>query len=578
MKRKIIALCVVVAMLAVAIVGSTMAYFTDTDQAVNVMTIGNVKIEQFEQERDASGALVAFTQMKPLYPAVYPGNSTTDSIPWDDAANWPVPNDIAWRTVEENANVIDKFVTVKNTGKSDAYVRTIIAFEGDAINGTNIHIVCNGSSSVDTGVTYKFIENVIINDVRYDVIVFTYNEPLAAGETSVPSLKQIYLDHTCGNEDVEAYGETYDVLVVTQAIQAKGFEPDGAVTISDDAARYATAALDTGFGEVTPAKAAEWLGSMRIPKPPVEVNSETPREEIIAMLTSGQDIMVTESIELADITASKTTINFTEDVIIYAAKDAEISFSKTTLLTGTGTITVHGGKLVTPQELCTTGNATLVIEDGEHTFGAFSATSNGSIIVNGGTLNCMGTYAGVMGISFGETGSLTVNGGKLNMYQPFNLNANRCDAVYIEINGGTVELLGGIENLFVARNIMDKDNESGVLRGSSIKITGGEFIAHYEIDSAGDATSFIRNGDYPSDTNKVLVSNTFNGNPDYNCVVTGGTFYGSWQRADNTRYTDGNGAYSDGLMVENSIAGFVADGYQITGDATNGYVVSAKSN
>lgn len=213
------------------------------------------------------------------------------------------------------------------------------------------------------------------------------------------------------------------------------------------------------------------------------------------------------------------------------------------------------------------------INNGEHTFNALSVSGNGTIIVNGGTLNCKGTYAGIMGITFGENGSLIVNAGKLNLYQPINLNQNRCDNAYVEINGGIIELLNGIENLFVVRNVMDKDNNtSGTLRGSSIRVNGGTFIAHYEVDYAGDATSFIRNGDAPADGNKVLVSN----DDKYDCIVTGGTFYGSWQRADNTRYTDGNGGYSDGLMVDNSIAGFVADGYEITGDADNGYVVTKK--
>jgi|GEM_PF-2560563 len=310
---------------------------------------------------------------------------------------------------------------------------------------------------------------------------------------------------------------------------------------------------------------------------PVEVSSSATFDEIAALIADGKDIYVSESINLTDATSGNTYITVNEDIAIYAAEDAIISMGETTLINGSGIMTVYGGSLKTNHELCVTGDSALIFEGGEHTFGAFSATSNGKIVVNGGTLNCLGTYAGVMGISFAETGRLIVNDGKLNMYQPFNLNANRCDAAYIEINGGTIELLNGIENLFVVRNIMDKDKEDGgVLRGSSIRVTGGTFIAHYEIDSAGDATSFIRNGDGPADTNKVLVSNTFNGASDYDCVVTGGTFYGSWQRADNQRYTNGNGGYSDGLFVENSIAGFVADGYQITGDATNGYIVFAK--
>ena len=139
---------------------------------------------------------------------------------------------------------------------------------------------------------------------------------------------------------------------------------------------------------------------------------------------------------------------------------------------------------------------------------------------------------------------------------------------YVEINGGTIELLNDIENLFIVRNVMDKDRTiGGTLRGSSIRITGGTFIAHYEVDYAGDATSFIRNGDSPSDGNKVLVSNA----DGYNCIVTGGTFYGSWQRADNTRYEN-----CDGEFVQNSIAGFVASDCEIIGDPDNGYVVTKK--
>ncbi len=305
---------------------------------------------------------------------------------------------------------------------------------------------------------------------------------------------------------------------------------------------------------------------------PEKVSSDASFADIAALIAEGRDIYVSESVNLTDAASGNTYITVDENISIYAAEDAVISFDETALINGTGSITVYGGTLKTSHELCVTGDSTLIIEGGEHSFGAFSATGNGTIVVNGGTLNCHGSYAGVMGISFAENGSLIVNDGKLNMYQPFNLNANRCDNAYIEINGGTIDLLNGIENLFVVRNIMDKDNDSKVLRGSSIRVNGGTFIAHYEIDSAGDATSFIRNGDAPADGNKVLVSNSDN----YDCVVTGGTFYGSWQRADNQRYTEGNGGWSDGQFVANSIAGFVANGYQITGDATNGYVVSAK--
>ena len=48
MKKKILAIVLCVAMLAIAIVGGTMAYFTDTDAATNTFTSGNVAIDLTE--------------------------------------------------------------------------------------------------------------------------------------------------------------------------------------------------------------------------------------------------------------------------------------------------------------------------------------------------------------------------------------------------------------------------------------------------------------------------------------------------------------------------------------------------
>ena len=56
------------ALVAILSIGGTIAYLTSEDSDVNVMTMGNVKIEQIEQEWNEAGELVDFTQAKPLYP------------------------------------------------------------------------------------------------------------------------------------------------------------------------------------------------------------------------------------------------------------------------------------------------------------------------------------------------------------------------------------------------------------------------------------------------------------------------------------------------------------------------------
>ena len=75
-------------------VATSIAYLTDTDTTVNVMTVGNVKIAQLEYERvvDENGNWVVengmeklqpYTQNKPISPAVYKDGS----VKWDDRKN-----------------------------------------------------------------------------------------------------------------------------------------------------------------------------------------------------------------------------------------------------------------------------------------------------------------------------------------------------------------------------------------------------------------------------------------------------------------------------------------------------------
>ena len=50
MKKKITAICLCVALVAIAVVGASLAYFTDTKTATNTFTLGNVKIELLESQ------------------------------------------------------------------------------------------------------------------------------------------------------------------------------------------------------------------------------------------------------------------------------------------------------------------------------------------------------------------------------------------------------------------------------------------------------------------------------------------------------------------------------------------------
>ena len=284
MKKRILTLSLVIALIATCFAG-TLAYLQDTDAAKNTMTLGKVDIEQLEYERvvDENGnwvptgekdnygfvpdKLQPFTQDKPLYPAVF----TDGKIKWDDR----VPDYMqSWGQVGASGNgklfddsvknTVDKMVFVKNTGKNDVYVRTLVALEQGSVAADNFEnvIMTNGNYNGADGNKGHWdreliATNVAIGDSTYVVFCLTYRGPhsnpngvLPAGTVSYPSLLQVYMKPAATNADVVAVDGNangkYDILVLSQAVQTAGF--DNAAT-----------ALDTAFGEATAANVAQWL-------------------------------------------------------------------------------------------------------------------------------------------------------------------------------------------------------------------------------------------------------------------------------------------------------------------------------
>ena len=135
--KKIIAWLLVLALTAAISIGATLAYLTDTDEDVNVMTVGKVKIDQLEYERvddetkDAEALVQEFRDNKPLYPGVYNDDFRFDTedtnVDWTQIGMDDYTTGI-WNPEDIN-NELDKMVFVKNKGTYDAYVRTVFAFE-----------------------------------------------------------------------------------------------------------------------------------------------------------------------------------------------------------------------------------------------------------------------------------------------------------------------------------------------------------------------------------------------------------------------------------------------------------------
>ena len=177
MKKKVTALCLCVALLAVAVVGASLAYFTDTDKATNTFTVGNVKIDLIEQEKTDNG-LAPFEQGKTLVP----GKSN-------------------------DGNAVSKIVTVKNTGDNAAYVRIQVQKAISLAEGVQ------GDPDVSL-ITMDFDRAGWTENNGY----YYYNEPLEPGETTTALFNNVTFAPSMGNM---YQNSTATIKVNAQATQVK---------------------------------------------------------------------------------------------------------------------------------------------------------------------------------------------------------------------------------------------------------------------------------------------------------------------------------------------------------------------
>lgn len=251
MKKKILALSMWIALAAIAIVGASLAYFTDTKSATNTFTVGNVKIELIEKERDGNGGTKDFTQNKKLYPIVGSAQGEKDALGMPTAKNY-----------------VDKMVTIKNTGSEKAYIRAYFAIPSALDDGYEtfnaglnvLHFnfgnkVVNGAISSTEGVEWiwkhgdkwNYFETTIDN-IKYNVYYADYYQAVDAGATTEQLVQGVYLDKTFDIKDGKCYAFGKEVTlddgwnwnsvscpVFAIACQAEGFD-------------NAAAAMDAAFG------------------------------------------------------------------------------------------------------------------------------------------------------------------------------------------------------------------------------------------------------------------------------------------------------------------------------------------
>lgn len=236
MKKKILTVALVVALLAIMVSGS-LAYFTAQDQVTNTFTVGSVKIEIYENDTATNETV---RNLGVLMPVVAADPSTDESY-------------------------IDKVVDVKNTGASEAYIRTHIGMPTALVDFLRLDVVLE-----DTDWTYIGATTAEVDGVAYTVYTYDHTAAVPAGQFTDELLQGVYLRSEVDLEE-NADGDMVFILrdlqtgekTATSAFVAHELNQDGTYTsaninilVASEAIQTAgfsgaTVALNSGFGTDT---------------------------------------------------------------------------------------------------------------------------------------------------------------------------------------------------------------------------------------------------------------------------------------------------------------------------------------
>ncbi|MBQ7010076.1 MAG: hypothetical protein IJN63_00070 [Clostridia bacterium] len=358
-------------------VSITIAYLTSSDSDTNVMVLGEVVIDQIEQEWGENGQLQPFTQDKPILPA-------TGAIAWDnlDKATATV-EEMAWRKFAMG-NVVDKYVTVKNIGKNPAYVRTFIALEMGDLTIGELADAISMSVNAEAGSEFQFPGSWVwthdyvaeINGRNYNIMVAVHTDDLEPGEETLPSLLQVYLKKTATHETCEKIDGNgngrYDILVYTEAVQSEGFENEGA-----------QAALNEAY--YVPSETAHpWVNGVYDP------SYAGSASELTKALNNGGDLKLTKDITVEGVQAINGELNLdlagknitsANGDTSGADKYSTLTVYADTVIDGVGLVENTAGYAITLRD----ENATLTIKGGDFVGDCTAINvSKGTLIIEGG--------------------------------------------------------------------------------------------------------------------------------------------------------------------------------------------------
>ena len=254
MKKKLTVIFLCVALAAIAIVGASLAYFTDTKSVTNTFTVGKVKIDLLESSLHRENAGVA-------------NGATSTSELWSDVAKEGSGNTSKYKAGDtfytdaqieanaeeyscENVQLIPgrsyhKMPYVKNVGSNDAYIRIRVMIPAN-LDTAVLNSSMYTSTAIDKEFTMAYDNSGTVDrdGVKYNVYTFTRVDPLAPNEMTYWNVwGTIHMDTEVTSAQIKAlFGENgpypngvFPVLVEADAIQSEGFDDAAAAWTAFDA-------------------------------------------------------------------------------------------------------------------------------------------------------------------------------------------------------------------------------------------------------------------------------------------------------------------------------------------------------
>lgn len=198
MKKRTVMIVAASLLLVFGIVATTLAYFTDRDEAKNVFTMGNIAVDIHEDN-----ALP---------------DDHDDYLANEEYRDWLEDQTL----LPGQNNGIPKQIHFRNTGANDSYLRARLLVPKAIMDDNLLTLVF--STDARWSMAHRVDSTETLDGKDYTVISIPYLDIVAPGANTAVLLESFFMRSTVDQDDLEGFtAADWHIIVQIEAIQADGF-------------------------------------------------------------------------------------------------------------------------------------------------------------------------------------------------------------------------------------------------------------------------------------------------------------------------------------------------------------------